>query len=127
MPDYSGLMDAVKRAAVDAVEAGKPSGIFFGKVISTSPLQICVEQKMTLGMAQLVLTRNVTDYETAIETEWLTEKTDGGYGEASFEAHEHAIRGVKLLTIYNGLSVGDDVILMQQQGGQKYIVLDKVG
>lgn len=127
MPDYTELLNIVKRAATEAVEAGKPSGVFFGKVLSTEPLQIKVDQKMVLGAAQLVLTRNVTNYDTAVEAEWETAEVGGGSGEASFELHKHSISGVKLLTIYNGLSAGDQVILIQQQGGQKYIVLDKVG
>ncbi|MBS6396666.1 MAG: DUF2577 domain-containing protein [Clostridiales bacterium] len=127
MPDYTELLQVVKRAATEAVAAGKPSGIYFGKVVSTEPLQISVEQKMILGTAQLVLTRNVTDYETAITAEWETGETSGGSGEEAFEVHKHVISGIKLVTIHNGLSKGDEVILAQQQGGQKYIVLDKVG
>ena len=127
MPDYTGAMDVIKRAAVEAVEAGSPTGIYFGKVLSTSPIQINVDQKMTLGPAQLVLSRNVTDYSTAIETEWETTETQGGSGENAFALHSHRVTGAKLTTIYNGLAVGDQVILMRQQGGQKYIVLDKVG
>ncbi|MDE7299468.1 MAG: DUF2577 domain-containing protein, partial [Lachnospiraceae bacterium] len=32
-----------------------------------------------------------------------------------------------LITVHNGLAVGDEVILLRQQGGQKYIVWDKIG
>ena len=127
MPDYSGLLKSVKQAAQEAVEASKPSGVCFGKVINTSPLQIHVDQKMDLGPAQLVLTRNVTDYETALTAEWETELAKGGQGEGAYDSHMHRISGIKLVTIHNGLAVGDQVILLQQQGGQKYIVLDKVG
>ena len=121
------FFSAVKKAAVDAVNAEKPAGVCFGKVTGTEPLQILVEQKMTLGMAQLVLARNVTDYETALLAEWETGESSGGSGDEAYAAHKHAISGIKLVTIHNGLAVGDEVILLQQQGGQKYIVLDKVG
>lgn len=40
--------------------------------------------------------------------------------------HRHGISGRKSLTIHNALKNGDKVILIQQQGGQKFIVLDKV-
>ena len=41
-------------------------------------------------------------------------------------SHNHTITGTKSLTIHNALKVGDKVILIQVQGGQRYIVLDKV-
>ena len=127
MPDYTGLAKVIKQAAQDAADASKPAGVCFGKVISTSPLQIHVDQKLDLGPAQLVLTRNVTDYDTAMTAEWETELTQGGQGEGAYDSHKHRITGIKLVTIHNGLAVGDQVTLLQQQGGQKYIVLDKVG
>ncbi len=64
MSDANGLVETLKRAAIEAVDAKKPVCIYFGKVISASPLQINVEQKMTLGEKQLVLSRNVTDFKT---------------------------------------------------------------
>ena len=127
MPDYTELLKAVKRAAVEAVAAGNPSGVYFGKVISVNPLQIRVDQKMVLGQAQLALTRHVTDYEVPVDVEWETEKAEGGSGEGSFSSHTHKMAGAKKIMICNGLKAGDQVILMRQQGGQKYIVTDKVG
>ena len=38
-------VEVVKRAAVEAVEAGKPVNILFGTVLSASPLKIQVDQK----------------------------------------------------------------------------------
>ena len=40
--------------------------------------------------------------------------------------HSHNIKGKKKITIHNALAKGDEVILLRQQGGQKYIVVDKV-
>lgn len=112
---------------MEAMETGAPAGVYFGKVLSTSPIQISVDQKMTLGPAQLVLSRNVTDYHTAMEAEWETTEEEGGSGEEAFAMHKHKLTGMLLMTIQNGLSVGDRVILLREQGGQKYVVLDKVG
>lgn len=89
MPDYTGLAKVIKQAAQDAADASKPAGVCFGKVISTSPLQIHVDQKLDLGPAQLVLTRNVTDYDTAMTAEWETELTQGGQGEGAYDSHKH--------------------------------------
>jgi hypothetical protein len=42
-------------------------------------------------------------------------------------AHRHSIEGKKEITVHNSLVVGDEVILLRQQGGQKYVVWDNVG
>ena len=56
-------VEVVKKAAVEAVEAGKPVNLLFGEVISASPLKIQVDQKAIYTEKMLVLTRNVTDFE----------------------------------------------------------------
>lgn len=45
MPKPTNAVELVKKAAVEAVEAGKPVHILFGTVISASPLKIQVDQK----------------------------------------------------------------------------------
>lgn len=87
MADIEELLKIIKKAAVDAVNAQKPVAVCFGKVIGTSPLKISVEQKMTLGAAQLILTNTVKE---------------------------------------NALISGDDVCMLRMQGGQKYVVVDKL-
>ena len=59
MLDMVSFLNTIKKAALEAVEASKPSDFCFGKVTSSSPLKIQIEQKMTLGAAQLVLTETV--------------------------------------------------------------------
>ena len=112
MPDATELTRAIKKAASKAVKAEKPVEVCFGKVTSAPPLQILVDQKFTLGAAQLVLTRNVTDFTTNVTVSWNTENRSGGR---------------KSITVHNGLVVGDEVILIRQQGGQKYVVVDRIG
>ena len=143
MRDANDLLNIVKRAALEAVNASQPSDFCFGKVISTKPLKISVEQKMTLGAAQLILTRNVTDYKVTVSMNWDTEPagihnhscsgscSDGGscYGTTnSVENHVHKIVSdeKKEMTIHNALQTGDMVILLKKKGGQKYLVLDRV-
>lgn len=126
MLDSYDLLNVIKKAATDAVEAGKPSDYCFGKVISVSPLKISVEQKMILGTAQLILTRNVTDYTISVTVDWLTESRSGGADDAAFAPHNHSILGTKEITIHNSLKNGEKVVLLKQKGGQKYLVLDRV-
>lgn len=87
MPDVNELVETLKRAAVEAVEAKKPVSIYFGEVVNDTPLKINVEQKMILGDKQLILTGTILE---------------------------------------KGLAVGDSVILIRMQGGQKFIVMDKL-
>ena len=136
MADAVEFVKTIKTAAVQAVEATKPVEVVFGKVTSVSPLQINVEQKMTLGKAQLILSRNVTEHVIEMTVNHVTENhththvihdtyTDGGSAEN--HTHNHAYTGRKKFTVHNGLVVGDEVILIRQQGGQKYIVMDRIG
>jgi hypothetical protein len=120
------LLNVIKKAALDAINASQPCDFCFGKVTSTSPLKISIEQKMTLGAAQLVLTRNVTDFSTEVTMNWETESKSGGSGEPAFAAHNHSITGRKEILIHNDLKPGDEVVLMKQKGGQKYLVLDRL-
>lgn len=128
------LVKLIKKAAVEAVNASKPANMVFGKVISEKPLKIKVDQKLILTEAQLVLARDVTDYEIEMEPSLdeapyfhLTEATAGGTEDASFESHAHEYKGRKKFLVYNALKNGEEVILMQVSGGQKYIVIDRIG
>lgn len=131
MPDAVELMKTIKRAALDAVKASKPVEVCFGKVTSASPLKILVEQKLPLGEGQLILTRNVTNFKTYITggnvKNYYYTGSDTDRGTAPVvPSHVHAIGKVQI-TVHNGLVVGDEVILIRQQGGQKYIVVDRIG
>lgn len=147
MRDAHDILNVIKRAALEAVNASQPSDFYFGKVTSIEPLKIAVEQKMTLGAAQLILTRNVTDYKIKVSMEWETEAvedhnhyysgncSDGGSCSGTTDSdgsHKHKIVGKKEektekeLTIHNALKVDDIVILLKKKGGQKYLVLDRV-
>ena len=128
------FLKLMKKSAVEAVGASKPSNVVFGKVISEKPLKIKVDQKLILTTAQLVLARNVTKYEVEMEPSkdeepyyHLTEERAGGSDAASFESHTHEYRGRKKFLVYNELKKDEEVILIQLAGGQKYVVIDRIG
>jgi hypothetical protein len=130
----------MKKAAVEAVAASNPCSILFGKVISVSPLKILVEQRLTLDESYLVLTSLVRDFEIDMTMNHFTDEDafldtehnhsfsgTGSVQNASFDStHKHAITGRKTFQVHLGLAVGEAVMLMAVQGGQKYIVLDRV-
>ena len=119
MLDSNDLLNSMKKAGLDAVEASKPADFCFGKVTKEEPLTISVEQKLTLSTAQLVLTRNVTEFKIKITPiKWKTEEEDG---------HKHELKEEeKEIKVHNKLKVGEKVVLIRQKGGQKYLVLDRV-
>ncbi len=128
--DINELMQVLKKASVEAIEAAKPVQTCFGKVVSVSPLQIAIEQKMTLGKAQLILTRNVTDHTIKITGGNIRDYYyAGGTPDTATvpvsPPHGHAI-GEMEITVHNGLVTGDEVLLVRQQEGQKYIVVDRI-
>ena len=122
------LVQLVKKAAVEAVNAAGPMGLCYGTVTSAAPLKIQVDQKKTLTETQLILTNNVRDF--AVEMTTLpnfheTETESGGSGDASFASHKHRYQGRKKWKVHLALKAGEKVILLRCDGGQKYIVLDR--
>lgn len=111
------MVELIKSAAIGAVNEAKPTAIIFGKVVSTAPVKIFVEQKLTLNETQLIFTNNVKDYDVDLSVEHFTEESN---------SHKHPYKGRKKFRVHNGLAAGDEVIMLQMQGGQKFVVLDKV-
>ena len=89
-------------------------------------MQISVEQKMTLTEKQLVLTTLVQEFSVNMTVDHTTENKSGGSGDSSFASHNHDYKGTKSFRVHLGLKAGEKVILIRVQGGQKYIVLDRI-
>lgn len=150
LPDANDLVNAMKRAALGAVESSSPVAVYFGEVQTASPLTINVEQKMILGEKQLILSRNVTDFTTMVTVDCVSESSISAHshnlgiiselggdpehihsvsGKTGIKdlAHTHNITGKKKITIHNTLVIGEKVIILRQQEGQKFIVWDRIG
>ncbi len=80
------LISSIKKISLDTFESSKPVCILFGKVECLDPIEILIEQKLTLKSNQL----------------------------ACCDMGE------------NPLEIGDLVALLRQQGGQKYLILNRV-
>ncbi len=129
LADANEFVETLKKAAIKAVEARKPVEVCFGEVKSISPLEILVEQKIPLGESQLILCRNVTEHKIHISVENVQDFFYEGESQSSMKLDPTRFRAIKRMpvTVHNGLVVGDNVILFRQQGGQKYIVVDRIG
>ncbi len=129
MLDATDMVKVLQRAAVEAVRASKPTEVTHGKVVSIEPMQIMVDQKITLGELQLDRGETMEEYmaETELEIEEidlaLTMEIDGKSVMAKVKGSGKMIGKMKAR---RSLDVGDEVILVRQQGGQKYIMYDKV-
>ena len=73
MSSYTELLEIIKKASKEVMEASNPAGILFGTVTSIGPLEINVEQKMTLSQEFFILTKNVVDYTVNVTMDWNTE------------------------------------------------------
>lgn len=103
MGDTVKFIETIKKVALSAVKATKPTEIMYGTVKQINPLKVELNQKLILEENDLILTDNVIDFETEITA-------------------------VEKLTaiVHNSLKSGDKVILLRVQGGQQFIVLNKV-
>lgn len=82
------LTDTIKKIALDAAQSSKPfAKLMFGVVTGTAPLEIAVDQRITLSSDFLMLTERVKQA---------------------------------------NMAKGDKVAMIQEQGGQRFLVLDKV-
>lgn len=130
---YGDLAQLLKTFTRNTITSTQPTDFTFGTVTSVKPLQITIDQKLVLGDEFLILTNAVRDHSVDITVNWTTENEtehvhgNGNNGKPTDKtSHKHAIQGRKKITIHNGLTLGEKVLLLRAQGGQNYIVIDRV-
>ena len=153
--DCTALVGVMQKAAAGVLDAAKLFSYMEGEVTGTDPLKIRVDQKLELVEEQLILTNAVRDHYVFMETYdnekdsdqqgdgyHVTEKqnqdhrhnfmdattpaavpniTDTQSGETD---HDHNYKGGVVKMKY-GLKRGEKVHLLQVDGGQHFIVLDR--
>lgn len=108
------MLEIIKKVAKDAVDAGKPVAVQIGTVVAINPLAISLDSRLTLPEVFLIIPESLTRYEIDL-------------------SHVHKLNGspdterslTDKIVIREGLAVGDAVLMLRIQGGQKYVVLDK--
>lgn len=101
--DYS-WKDLITQIVKDVIARSKPTSFFFATVESTSPLTIRRDQKFVLDSSMLLIADSVKN----------TEK-------------EITINGQKqTVTIHDNLKVGEKVLILQNNGGQEFVILERV-
>lgn len=119
------LPNVLKSLVAQTVRGMNPSDFVLGEVISEAPLVIRVGEN-ELDEDFLILSDNVRDFEVDIEVNHITEKRAGGGGYAEYASHDHDYKGRKKIIIYNGLKIGEKVVMIQQSGGQLFLVANRV-
>lgn len=113
------LLQIIKQAAMEAVQAGKPADVRIGTVISEKPLKIRLSQQAEYDEDFFILSRSMTDYRVSVTVPQRESTAEDG--------STVALKKEKLdLTIHNALKEGEKVLLVQQSGGQQFVVLDRV-
>lgn len=144
------LNESIKLIASNLINSMQPTDIFYGTVISVAPLQIMIDQKLILPEPFLILSNMVKDHEVDLTVSFQTEndkflvpdhthvfqdylidnKTvapNQTQTTIDFDTtHKHEIKHkIKVMKHY-ALKKDEKVILLRMQGGQKYLVLDRV-
>lgn len=127
-----GMIDIVKKAGIDAVGASNPVSVLFGEILninvsvkeeitgdvhyfkeSINNIEIKLDQKLILDQDFFIIPENLLRYEID-----LSHSHSYLNGSTSKELDKIVVR--------EGLKQGDKVLLLRVQGGQQYVILDKV-
>ena len=132
MTDFLGVMQGV---AGNVQKNSELVNLVFGKVETIEPLTIRVDAQTLLIEKELILTHLVRDYEVDIEVSHQTVNDDilntlhnhPGVPDNSFDSHHyHAYQGRKKIKIYQGLQIGEGVLMIKEQGGQRHVIIDRL-
>ena len=99
-----------------------PVNIAYGTVESIDPLEVNVNQKFTITEGFLIVPERLIRYEVSLKHDHEYIDTKGTIPTPGIT--ENAL--LDNLVIREGLHVGDKVLLLRVQGGQKYVILDRL-
>ena len=119
MHDANDLVRAMQQVSKGVNNTGYPADVMHGTVKAVQPLTVRVEQRFERQKEQIIVPERLTEHEIRISLDGKTEK-------AGEPEHYHECHGEQIVTVHNSLKVGDRVILIRQQGGQKFLILDRV-
>lgn len=94
------LLTTVKQAAIAAIAASNPVNVMFGVVTNTNPLEVNVDQRFTLPADFLLIPESLNENKLVI--------------------------GGSTYVIRDGLQIGNKLLLLRVQGGQLYVILDRL-
>lgn len=125
----SKIVDIIKESS--KVPNSESTDLLIGEVTSTSPLKVKVDNRYEVGENFLLLSTLVQEFEVDMTVDHNTEDhthehdlPDGG--ETEEHTHQHQYVGRKTFLVHLGLKVGEKVMLIRVQKGQKFIIIDRL-
>ena len=106
------MLEALKLLAYDVLQQENLTDICYGTVTETEPLKIVLEQKLELTESFLVLSQNVIKH----TINYSMRRKDSDENWVQYE-----------MIVEKQLKKGERVILIKMTGGQRYVVIDRVG
>lgn len=106
------MLEAVKLLAYDVLQQENLTDICYGTVTETEPLKIVLKQKLELTESFLVLSQNVIKH----TINYSMRRKDSDENWVQYE-----------MIVEKQLKKGERVILIKMTGGQRYVVIDRVG
>ncbi|MEK5235471.1 DUF2577 domain-containing protein [Paenibacillus sp. FSL L8-0470] len=94
------MLEAIKRAAQEAVDAAGPVQVQLGVVTKVNPLEVLVDNRLSLTEDFLIIPETLLGLTVAI--------------------------GLQEIEIRKPLASGDKLLLIRMQGGQRYVIMDRV-
>ena len=130
------MIDVIKEVVEKLLERKKMTKLEFGIVETVNPLTVRVEDKKLLQAEDLILSHLVRDYYVDITVQHSTDSIHGSWDTNHDHPnvgknvipidHEHEYTGRKKILIHNALLKGEKVIMIRQEGGQIYYILDRI-
>lgn len=131
------MIDAIKQVALGAIEAGNPMAVLFGTVAKVNPLEVNVDQRFTLTEDFLVIPESLKyiracdeKFEVSMKGNFLTgpvvEEENEEQWTGSTRMYGREITATRKKMPLAPFEVGDKLILLRVQGGQQFVVLDRV-
>lgn len=117
------LLNTIKQASMAAMSASNPAAVMFGEVSNTNPLEVVVDQRFTLPADFLLVPESLIHFEIALNHSH--EYTDDSGSGSGTKQTGNALPAEPIV-IRRGLESGDKLILLRVQGGQQYVILDRV-
>ncbi|AQR93518.1 DUF2577 domain-containing protein [Clostridium saccharoperbutylacetonicum] len=104
------MLELIKQASVNAINASNPLDIEFGTVTDAENITIKISQKKILPKEFFVVPESLTRYEVTLKNSKVADGTSE----------------LDKLVIREGLKIDDTVILLKIESGARYLILDKV-
>ena len=111
----SKLVDIIKQSA--KLPPSEIPDMLIGQVTSVSPLRVKIDNRYEIDEDFILLTSAVQDFEVEMTVDHVTEQAN---------AHAHGYKGIKKFKVHLALEVGEKVLALRVQNGQKFVIIDRL-